>query len=216
MLSDETEQVYCKLHQLIHYSDCVKKFGPPYLYCTSRFERKHQTMKNIARQMGCWINPTKTAHRKQQLKIALSEFGSSFEQQNFYSIAEEQLYSTTLPSNSQKLTTSKYPYRTDMRMKIIRRLASSRSLWFKSKEFYQTEAGEIVCKGDILKLWFKQNQMNQFCYKFHNNSLHAMEITKQNVYIPLSNLHFANDFLYKHDTDLSNVAGWLFKWFFSV
>lgn len=32
VLSDESQQIWCKLHQLTHYGDCVKKFGPSYLY----------------------------------------------------------------------------------------------------------------------------------------------------------------------------------------
>lgn len=166
--------------------------------------------------MGCWINPTKTAHRKQQMKRALADYESSFATQNFYSTIEEQLYSSTLPENTTKLTTNNHPYRIDLEMQIIRRLSSSRNLWFRSTSFYQTSDGEIICKGDVLKLWFKPNNMNHYCYKMHNKSVNALETSKREVYVFLKNLHFSNDFLFKHKDDLPDVAGWLFKWFFSV
>lgn len=162
--------------------------------------------------MGCWINPAKTVLRKQQVKRAITDAQHSFTHTDFFQNQDQMsLLLAALPSTATKLVSNAHPYRLDQPMKVIRKISTSRQLWFDTTSFSKCETGDIICTGDIIKLWQKRNDLGQYCFK-RRNTIQAMEVYKRNQHIYLSNLSFSNDFLYKDTSDSSDVAGWLFEW----
>ena len=172
--------------------------------------------KGVARQMGCWIRPDKTVVGKVQVKRALAEDKNNFFESDFFATTEQQqqIFSSQPPINSTKLLPSEYPYKLDQQLPILRKVTASgaRNLYFEAKSFFRDDNGQVFAKGRVLKLWYKRNSQGVPCNKVYNKSLYALELYRDKQYVPLEGLHWSNDFLFKHPTDDSDVAGWLLEW----
>jgi hypothetical protein len=155
------------------------------------------------------------------VKRAITEEADNFKEKNFFQDNELTIYTQNFDSDYRKISAADHPYPIycwDGQMKIIRKISSSRgsrNLWFLTSDFFRNENGDILCKGDILKLWYRKNDQGKYCHKLYNNSLQALELYKSSQYIPLSGLHFANDFVYRHKNDSCDISGWLFEWILS-
>ena len=57
-----------KHHFLLHYSENIKKFGPPLGFWTARFESKHRVAKSTADNTKNFRNISKTIASRQQLR----------------------------------------------------------------------------------------------------------------------------------------------------
>lgn len=58
-----------KHHNLLHYSNIMKKYGPLNLMSSIRFEAKHKQLKNYAKVTTSRINPSYTLALRHQLKL---------------------------------------------------------------------------------------------------------------------------------------------------
>lgn len=192
-------EVYCKLHTLIHYGQLVLRFGPLYQFGTFRYERKHQYGKSVARVIRCFINTSKTIHGNHQVLRALKLEESEYCNTNFWILEKNspQTTMTRLPGNSLgKLNSNDRPF--SLGKNIIRKIRGCQD-WFLAHDFFQVENDGIYAKGKVLSLEPPSER----------NRLDLPKLNEKNqlLYISLTNLHHSNDFVFYFNGDC-----YLLKW----
>lgn len=189
------EEVYCKLHTLLHYGQLVKRFGPLYQFGTFRYERKHQYGKSVARVIRCFINTSKTIHGNHQILRALTTENDEFSTTDFWNFEETstqgQMTLAELPSDShKKLKSGDQPF--PLSKNILRKIKGSET-WFLANEFCQLENEIIYAKGKVLTLDLTEGP----------NSLDLPKLIEspQTLYILVANLNHSNDFMFRFNGD---------------
>ncbi|OTF75312.1 hypothetical protein BLA29_000939, partial [Euroglyphus maynei] len=88
-----------KMHKLLHYSEDIKRFGPPTLSNTLRFERCHQTSKKYGRVMNCWVSPASTLSNRISMRQTLELIGPTLDKVDWIErtmISEEEVIGLNL------------------------------------------------------------------------------------------------------------------------
>lgn len=186
-----SQDVYCKLHTLLHYGQLVQRFGPLYQFGTFRYEHKHQYGKAVARVIRCFINTSKTIHGNHQVLRALTSEQSEFSRTDFWTQEDSPQHSTltTLSGVSNtKLKTSDQPF--SLGKNIIRKIKGTQD-WFMTHEFCSVENGGIYAKGTIMNL-LSANELTQ-------SDLPKLSEGTQQLYILVANLNHSNDFVFRHN-----------------
>ena len=66
-----------KIHYLSHVSYYIRRHGPPSLYSSMRFERKHLDLSTIIKSTNCFKNPSYTMAYRHQEKQVVSNYPAS-------------------------------------------------------------------------------------------------------------------------------------------
>lgn len=184
--------IHCKIHHILHYADLIRKYGPLYLYCTWRMERKHQFSKHVARIMRNFRNPPLTIHRRHQFKKASYEEKNDFASKNFFpqvsdykimdendpSIANKKF--TSLPSQERKIALGKF---------VLRKCLAHSKTWIQPKFMFRASDGSVIVQGPVYTkkrcTYNKECGMRNFALK----KLHKRR------FIDIRGLHHSNDFI---------------------
>ena len=72
-----------KHHNMVHYADAIRQFGPPLCYWTARFESKHRISKNISENAKNFINISSTLAERQQMRMCSVYYTGMFQTAKF-------------------------------------------------------------------------------------------------------------------------------------
>lgn len=119
------------------------------------------------------------------------------------------LYEETALSNLDKLKSADYPFR--LNQGVLRKITKLEKYWFHTVAFFKDANDQIFCKGTVLSKHYITDEDGKLVPKKHNN-LFALDRCESIKYIRFSDLHHSNEFLYTHQNEDPNIAGWLLEW----
>lgn len=112
-----------------------------------------------------------------------------------------------LPENCSSLPSSTRPFQ--LNKFILRKLETRRDMYFMTTNFWKNKTTEAVyCQGRVLRKKTQRSSSNQLIFAKLHDHLYELENTPgfENRYIPLTELHFSNDFYFlaSEETDDEN------------
>lgn len=164
-----------KMHNLLHYKDHIKLFGPLALRSTLAIERKHKTCTDWAVVMGCFKNPAMSFLNRHQSMMAIK--CQEFIKSDFFSIDLIGPTLSELPKQFVKLKPSRgqgLPH--TLNKNVIRKMKHEPNKWFLTTSFWYHD-DVIMCCGHI-----------------YNSNYQHLDTANQS-FINITNLNHVNDWL---------------------
>ena len=207
-------KVICKVHQLTHYGELIKKFGPAFLYTNFRYERVHKFAKNVT-LMQNFKFPSHTIHRKQQMRKAICEQQNRFLKVNFWSKPPQQrpYLLDQLPIGAMELKGKNRPF--VLNGQILRAIRGSRRQWLLPCKFFHL-GNKIYCQGKIATLFYNSTAASgrsKVPSRHPHTDLQQLSISRSQKFISFESLHHANSF-YFHSDNSYYLLDWLFQYNF--
>jgi hypothetical protein len=94
MIDKLPDNITAKVHFVTHYSELIRKNGPPRNYWCQRFEGKHLYFKKLALRSSCYKNIPFTLAKRHQLRLSLLLF-----YENFYNVIDKSISTKTIKSS---------------------------------------------------------------------------------------------------------------------
>lgn len=191
-------KVYCKLHHLLHYGDQVKFFSCLSHCSTARWEHLHQYSKKLNRTNKNYLNLAWTIVDNHQLMRSMRGFDYSNEINKFQKISHEDSIILTEPFSSSPLSSELYPF--PLNDNIVREIVSNHQgpkRFFMALQFVKDENESIFAKGLILEQILANGS------PYFVNDLPVMHHTREDVFINIEFLHYANNYIYFHNNSLT-------------
>lgn len=151
---DSSLKIFPKLHMLTHYGQLTKKFGPPVLFSTLKYERKHVYFKNWSNVMANFQNPPVSFAVRHQLSLAVNYVADQYSFFDFFETAQPSfdIFSTLVHSlpDSQKLLAAEYPF--NLSPVSIFQIANRRQkFWLRPVSFRKTIDNSIFACGQVFE-----------------------------------------------------------------
>lgn len=197
------DDTWMKLHQVCHYHELVKKFGPLYLYATWFCEAKHQYSKAIARRTKNFINLSHSIMQKHAVDRAETLRSLDYENYDFFPESQLKARLQIFPKyeNMEKKgfkpkveldRSSDQCCKFDNKGSVLYRIPGKRGEWFQITKFFKggLSGEEIFCLGHKFTL---KDPVLEF-----GGPIQEIECKKnfQFNYISMSSLkHYYRDFL---------------------
>lgn len=194
-----TFKVTPKLHNLLHYVDHVKLFGPLALRSTLAMERKHKSSTDWASVMVCFKNPSFSFLDRHQSMLVIKT--ANYKSLDFFSVdTSEPVLLSEKPELAQKikLTSPVIPHR--LQKGVLRQFRiNGEDYWVNSSGFW-ADGKEIICEGMIYISSFVHS--HPFCTTVEKFSPVPM-------FINLKYLSHVNHFLSTVNADTVMITGLL-------
>lgn len=212
---DPAMNVFPKLHMLTHYSQLTYFFGPPVLFSTLKYERKHIDFKNWANIMGNYKNPPKSFANRDQLTLAVNHVSEKYFDINFFPATQPafDIFSILCHSltNSQKLLATEYPFPITP-ITIFQIKQRRNKFWLRPVSFRKTANGSVFACGQILEQVFDKTQdiVSKMQMKYYNPKCRhpgKLNCKCSWKYINIININHRVDFLFIYDNDFFLVKG---------
>ena len=161
--------------------------------------------------MRNFLNPAVTIHERHQKLKALHETKIRISTVDFYPVSAESGAKNAVMKNRPPhlidMSPSDRPY--SLRKNILRKLEGRRDLYFDTYAFYKDSSDVVICEGMVLRKKMVCDGETRTKRFLKNNSLFALEacFTETCVYISFNDLHYSNDFIFKH-----NQTMYLLEW----
>lgn len=211
---DKDFKIYSKLHTMTHFGDLVRKFGPPYQFGVFRWERKHRHGKKVARGVQNFINLAYTIHEHHQKKRALDDDSNEPSTSTITVQADPTIRSLPKSLKTTNVSSNDRPFK--LNKNILRRIyirGRKSNSWFYAKDFLRRSDGKIYCQGYTYRSILEPNKNGRFrghTIQKWNDSLICLKRDKEQSYILLEDLYFANSFLFD-DGDNSYLLQWILE-----
>ena len=89
-----------KHHNLVHYAEAIRNFGPPLSYWTARYESKHRVAKNTSENAKNFKNISFTLAERQQMRMSSVYFEGMFETEKC-KLPEKVSYKEDIPDDTE-------------------------------------------------------------------------------------------------------------------
>lgn len=173
-----------KMHNLLHYVDHIKLFGPLALRSTLAIERKHKTSTDWAKVMGCFKNAAFSFLDRHQSMLVVKT--ADYPKLDFYSADDsEPILLDNKPIGLKKVKlSSPIPHR--LKKSILRKFIINNSdHWIGSSAFW-TDGENLFCEGLVYISSFVQTHpigTSLELFSSHNMFIHSKYLSHVNHFI---------------------------------